>query len=124
MNVRFWIDGPGRRPGDVDPELRRRVHAMQLRALELQVPSYLEVGDLEELLVPDLGERLGEVTQPTLVVLGEADQPDIHAIAPRIVASLPDTTEASIPDAGHLPSMERPEAFDRLFREFLVSRPA
>jgi len=119
----YWIDGPGRRPEDVDPELRRHAHAMQLRALELQVPSYLEVGDLEEPLVPDLGERLGEVTRPTLVVIGEADQPDIHAIARRIVVSLPDTTEASIPDAGHLPSMERPEAFDRILEDFL-SRPA
>lgn len=119
VNVRFWIDGPGRRPEDVDPELRRRVHAMQLRALELQVPSYLEVGDLEELLVPDLDERLGEVAQPTLVVTGEADQPDIHAIARRIVASVPATTEASIADAGHLPSMERPEAFERALAGFL-----
>ena len=122
VNVRFWIDGPGRRPEDVDPELRRHAHAMQLRALELQVPSYLEVGDLEEPLVPDLGERLGEVTRPTLVVIGEADQPDIHAIARRIVVSLPDTTEASIPDAGHLPSMERPEAFDRILADFLSAR--
>ena len=122
VNVRFWIDGPGRRPEDVDLELRRHAYAMQLRALELQVPSYLEVGDLEEMLVPDLGERLGEVTQPTLVVIGEADQPDIHAIARRIVASLPETTEGSIPDAAHLPSMERPEAFDLLLEQFLSRR--
>ena len=61
--------------------------------------------------------------QPTLVVTGEADQPDIHTIAERIVASLPDTTEASIPDAAHLPSMERPELFDRLLADFL-SGPA
>ena len=122
VNVRFWVDGPARRPGDVDPELRRRAHAMQLRALELQVPSYLESGDLEEPLVPGLGERLGEVAQPTLVVVGEADQPDIHAIARRIAAALPATTEASIPDAAHLPSMERPEAFDRILEDFLSRR--
>jgi pimeloyl-ACP methyl ester carboxylesterase len=69
-----------------------------------------------------VGERLGEVTRPALVVSSEADQPDIHAIARRIVASLPDTTEASIPDAGHLPSMERPEAFDRILADFLSAR--
>src|SRR5205823_4749389 len=124
VNVRFWIDGPDRRPEDVDQGLRRRAHAMQLRALELQVPSYLEVGDLEELLVPDVGERMGEVAQPTLVLIGEADQPDIHAIARRIVASLPNTTEASVPGAAHLPSMERPELFDRLLTDFLASPPA
>jgi pimeloyl-ACP methyl ester carboxylesterase len=25
----YWIDGPGRRPEDVDPELRRHAHAMR-----------------------------------------------------------------------------------------------
>ena len=122
VNVRFWIDGPGRGPQDVDPVLRRRVHAMQLRALELQVPSYEEVGDLEELLVPDVGARLGEVVQPTLLLTGAADQPDIHAIARRLAEAIPNVSEASIAGASHLPSMERPELFDPLVTEFLSGR--
>lgn len=123
VNVRFWVDGPSRRPDDIDPDVRRRAHAMQLRALELQVPAYQADGDLEELLVPGAGDRLGEVAQPALVVVGEADQPDIHAIAERLKAGLPRASAATIPDAAHLPSMERPELFDRLVTEFL-SRPA
>jgi pimeloyl-ACP methyl ester carboxylesterase len=119
VNVRFWIDGPGRRPQDVDADVRRRAHAMQLRALELQVPSYEADGDLEELLVPDAGDRLGEVAQPALVLVGEADQPDIHAIAERLVGGLAHSIAASIPDAAHLPSMERPELFDGLVTDFL-----
>jgi 3-oxoadipate enol-lactonase len=125
VNVRFWVDGPGRRPEDVDADVRRRAHAMQLRALELQVPAYEADGDLEELLVPDVGDRLGEVTQPALVLIGEADQPDIHAIAERLAAGLPHARTGSIPDAAHLPSMERPELFDALVTGFLaLSRPA
>jgi pimeloyl-ACP methyl ester carboxylesterase len=123
VNVRFWVDGPGRRPDEVDPDVRRRAHAMQLRALELQVPAYERNGDLEELLVPDAGERLGEVRRPSLVVVGEADQPDIHAIGERLAAGIPGARKATIPDAAHLPSMERPELFDRLVTGFL-SRPA
>jgi 3-oxoadipate enol-lactonase len=123
VSVRFWVDGPGRRPEAVDAVLRRRAHAMQLRALELQVPAYERDGDLEELLVPDVGDRLGEVGQPALVLVGEADQPDIHAIAERLAAGLPDARTGTIPDAAHLPSMERPELFDRLVTGFL-SRPA
>jgi 3-oxoadipate enol-lactonase len=96
---------------------------MQLRALELQVPAYERDGDLEELLVPDAGERLGDVAQPALVVTGEADQPDIHAIAERLAGGLPRAETATIPDAAHLPSMERPGLFDRLLGRFL-SRPA
>jgi pimeloyl-ACP methyl ester carboxylesterase len=125
VNVRFWVDGPGRRPADVDADVRRRAHAMQLRALELQVPAYEADGDLEELLVPDAGDRLGEVTQAALVLTGEADQPDIHAIAERLAADLPHARTGSIPDAAHLPSMERPELFDELVTDFLaLSRPA
>jgi pimeloyl-ACP methyl ester carboxylesterase len=123
VNVAFWVDGPGRRPEDVDADVRRRAHAMQLRALELQVPAYERDGDLEELLVPDAGERLGDVAQPALVVTGEADQPDIHAIAERLAGGLPRAETATIPDAAHLPSMERPGLFDRLLGRFL-SRPA
>jgi pimeloyl-ACP methyl ester carboxylesterase len=119
INVRFWVDGPGRRPEDVDAAVRRRAHAMQLRALELQVPAYERDGDLEELLAPDVGDRLGEIGQPALVLVGEADQPDIHAIAERLAAGLPAARTATIPDAAHLPSMERPELFDRLVTGFL-----
>jgi pimeloyl-ACP methyl ester carboxylesterase len=92
---------------------------MQLRALELQVPAYERDGDLEELLAPDVGDRLGEIGQPALVLVGEADQPDIHAIAERLAAGLPAARTATIPDAAHLPSMERPELFDRLVTGFL-----
>lgn len=122
-NVRFWVDGPRRRPEEVDADVRRRVHAMQLRALELQVPSYEADGDLEELLVPDAGDRLGEVAQPALVLVGEADQPDIHAIAGRLMGGLAHPTAATIPGAAHLPSMERPALFDGLVTDFL-SPPA
>ena len=59
--------------------MRDHVRAMQRRALELQVPVWEEAD--EELLVPDLGERLGEIRQPALVLVGEVDQPDIHTIA-------------------------------------------
>jgi 3-oxoadipate enol-lactonase len=119
VNVRFWVDGPRRRPEDIDAEVRRRAHAMQLRALELQVPAYDADGDLEEPLVPDAGDRLGDVTQPALVLVGEADQPDIHAIAERLAAGLIHAHTATIPDAAHLPSMERPELFDELVTGFL-----
>ena len=51
----------------------------------------------EEPLVPDLADRIGEVQAPTLVVIGEEDAPDIHAIADRLVREIPDARRASIP---------------------------
>jgi 3-oxoadipate enol-lactonase len=122
LNVRFWVDGPRRDAAQVDASVRDHVRAMQRRALDLQVPVWEDAE--EELRVPDLGERLGEIRQPALVLVGEVDQPDIHAIAARLGEGLPNATSATIPAAAHLPSLERPEPFDRLVTEFLVSAPA
>jgi pimeloyl-ACP methyl ester carboxylesterase len=110
-NVRFWI-------GPADAAVRAQVHAMQLRALELQVP--VGEDDPEVPLVADLNDRLGEIAVPALVVVGALDHPDIHAIAARLVAALPHATRAEIAAAAHLPSLERPAAFDAAVAPFLA----
>jgi 3-oxoadipate enol-lactonase len=117
VNLRMWVDGPRRRPEDVDPEVRARVGEMQRRAFELQLP----VGDdaHEELLVPDLAARLAEVDVPTLVAVGDEDLPDMHAIAERLAREIPGAQHATIGGAAHVPSMERPREFDELVLGFL-----
>jgi len=119
LNVRFWVDGPQRAPDAVDPAVRDLVREMQIRAYELQLPVPEE--DVpEHPLVPDLGVRLGEITQPALVMVGECDQPDILAIAEVLRARLPHAEPAAMSDAAHVPSMERPQEFDRLVVDFLA----
>ena len=117
LNLRMWVDGPGRSPGDVAAGVRERVAVMQRRAFELQVP----VGDEaeEEPLVPDLAQRVTEIGVPTLIVVGEEDRPDMHAIADRLAGSIPHAQRATIPATAHIPSLERPEEFDRIVLEFL-----
>ena len=118
VNLRMWVDGPHRAPGEVDQEVRELVAQMQRRSFELQLPVAEEAQ--EELLVESLGERVGEVTASTLVVTGELDQPDILAIADRLSQQIPDVRLAMIPGAAHAPSLERPKEFDRLVLEFLA----
>ena len=119
VSLRTWVDGPRRTPEDVDPEVRSRVAEMQRRAFELQVP--LEDEAEEELLVEDLAQRLGEIRAPTLVLIGEEDVPDIHAIADRLAREIPGAKTGTIANAAHAPSMERPEEFARLVLAFLES---
>jgi 3-oxoadipate enol-lactonase len=69
--------------------------------------------------VLDIGDRLGEISVPTLVLVGELDVPDMHAIADRLDREIPDTRRATISGAAHVPSMERPAEFDRLVLGFL-----
>ena len=53
------------------------------------------------------------------MAVGEHDKPDFHAIAERLARELPDAELVIIPGAGHLPSVERPEATAALVRGFL-----
>jgi 3-oxoadipate enol-lactonase len=117
--LRTWVDGPRRRPEDVDSHVRARVAEMQRRAYELQLPVWETAA--EEPLVSDLSERVGEVDAPTLVLVGKEDLPDMHEIAGRLERELPNARRASIANTAHVPSMERPREFDQLVLPFLQS---
>jgi 3-oxoadipate enol-lactonase len=118
INLRMWVDGPSRSPKDVDPDLRRRVAEMQRRAFEIWRDAGGEEGEHEP-LAPDWGDRLGEIKVPTLVIVGELDRPEMLEIADRLEAEIPNVRRETIPDTAHVPSMERPEEFDRLLLDFL-----
>ena len=119
VTLRTWVDGPRRRPEDVDSDVRARVAEMQRRAYELQLPVW-ETAE-EEPLVSDLSERVSEVDAPTLVLVGEEDVRDMHEIAGRLERELPNARRASIANTAHVPSMERPREFDQLVLPFLQS---
>ncbi len=120
-NLRMWVDGPHRQPGSVDPALRELVGRMQRRAFEhwLALPEEARDAADDEALVPDLPDRLGEIAAPTLVVLGELDVIDMHAIADRLTREIPGARFASISGTAHLPSLERPDEFNALVLGFL-----
>ena len=117
-NLRFWVDGPERGPADVDPSVREHVGRMQRRALELQLPVWEEAD--ERPLVPDAATRLGELEAPTLVITGALDVADIHAMAEQLATGIAAARMEAIPEAAHLPSMERPEEFNGAVLAFLA----
>ena len=118
LNLRMWVDGPGRTAAEVDPIVRSAVAEMQHRALELQAPHWdvLE----EEMLVPDIGERLGAVQVPTLVLVGQEDVDDFQRLATRIADEIPNARLDPIPGAAHVPNLETPLAFDAVVLDFLA----
>jgi len=116
-SVHLWIDGPRRRPDEVDPALRSAVAEMTIRSYELQA----DVEDNEEsALDPPINERLGEVRCPTLVLVGDEDVADMQGIAAHVAASIPQARLETIPGASHLPGLEQPEIVNRLLLEFLA----
>jgi pimeloyl-ACP methyl ester carboxylesterase len=115
INVRHWVDGVGRPGGQADASLRQRVFEMQKRAFEIDEPEAEG-----RWLVPDRGDHLGEIRSPTLLVVGELDQPDFAAIGRRMAEEIPGARLEMMPGVAHLPPMEAPEAFSRLVLDFLV----
>lgn len=117
--LRMWVDGPGRAPEEVDPALRAQVGEMVIRSYELQQHAW-DAGAVEQdVLDPPVGERLGEVDCPTLVLVGEGDIGDMKAIAAHVAASVPGARLVPVPGAAHLPSLERADEVNGLLLEFL-----
>lgn len=115
-NLRTWVDGPGRAPDVVDPRVRELVGRMQRRAFELTA----DWDDVEEAeLDPPALERLGELTLPTLVVLGGLDLACIHDAARRVTAGVPGARCVDWPEVAHLPSLERPDDVVALVRTWV-----
>ena len=62
---------------------------------------------------PDARPLLAAIKCPTLMLVGDGDVLTPLALAEEIVAGIPGSRLAVIPDSGHLSTMERPEAVNR-----------
>lgn len=81
-------------------------------------PQDLTHPELELPVKPAL-PRLGEIHVPTLLLVGDADIPDVHAHAGAIEAGIPRARRIVISDVGHLMYLEKPAEFSRVVIEFL-----
>ena len=81
-------------------------------------PQDLTHPELELPVKPALA-RLGEIHIPTLLLVGDADIPDVHAHAGAIEAGIPRAHRVVINDVGHLMYLEKPAEFSRIVIEFL-----
>ena len=69
--------------------------------------------------MPSALPRLREIRVPTLILVGDADIPDVHAHAGVIETGVPNSRRVVIHDAGHLLYLELPEEFSRVVIRFL-----
>jgi 3-oxoadipate enol-lactonase len=103
LNADFWLESP---------EPRDRVIEMQERAFQLEAESEAEGEEPESV-------DLAAITARTLVGVGELDKRDFHEIAQRLAREIPQTESVVIAGAGHLPSLDRPEATASVICRFL-----
>ena len=117
LNLRMWVDGPQRGPGDVDAEVRERVRVMQLDAFRVEMPPGVERVRLD----PPADARLAELQVPTLVIVGDLDVPFVLAAAERIEREVPGARRVVVRGAAHMANLERPAEFRSIVEEFLRS---
>lgn len=112
QQARMWL------ADDADSAVRELTEEMTLRTYELQMPHEDDV----QASWPERrgAERVGDVRAPTLVVIGSEDVDDIQAIARKLATEIPGARLETIPGAGHLPSLERPDELNRLLLDFLL----
>jgi 3-oxoadipate enol-lactonase len=111
QQARMWL------APDAAADVRELTVAMTVRSYDQQLPfEDLVKGVWPE---PSAETRLAELDVPTLLVVGDADLPELRSLAERLARELPDAGLETIEGAGHLPSLERPDELNRLLLEFL-----
>jgi pimeloyl-ACP methyl ester carboxylesterase len=118
MDAVLWLDGPARDSSRIDPGYRRRAREIHKDNFSLTRFAHPE----QELKPPAIG-RLGEIKCPTLVLVGDSDTPELIKLATRLASEIPGAKLVTIANAAHLPSLERPDEFNALLSDFLLSHP-
>jgi pimeloyl-ACP methyl ester carboxylesterase len=95
------------------PHVHEFLRPMQRRAYELQT-----AGSEAEVRWPPPAP-LSSLRSRTLVLVGEHDLGDFHAIAHRIAREAADARVEVVAGAKHLPSVEEPERFEAVLFRFL-----
>lgn len=119
LGAQLWFAGPERPPEQVDQAKLELVYEMYLNALQKEAAG---IGD-EQSMSPPAAKRLSEIHVPTLIIVGDYDEPFPGLAAPFMEQGIAGVRRVDMPTA-HLPSMERPDEFNRIVLAFLGGTPA
>jgi pimeloyl-ACP methyl ester carboxylesterase len=115
INTQAWVDGPGRKPEQVEAEFRNRARKLICHTIDLGI------GEGEGAYAKPLAaERLSNIKAPTSLIIGKEDMQSIQDIANKLEAGIPGLQRIDISGTAHLPPMEKPEEFNRIVLDFLL----
>lgn len=117
LNLRLWVDGPTRAPDEVNADVREKVYQMQLLAFKIEEPKDAE----EQGLTPHAIDRLGEIKAETLILVGDLDLEEKVALSKKLIEEIQTAKLAIISGAAHMLTMEKPDDFDKIMLEFLLT---
>jgi pimeloyl-ACP methyl ester carboxylesterase len=115
LEAQIFMDGIGQPSHRVNPAVRNKMIAMNRIALANEKKGLAKE---KPPLDPPAAKRLSEIRVPVLVIVGDYDLPFLKAAGDFMARNIVGAHKATIPTA-HLPSMERPDEFNQIVREFL-----
>ena len=96
--------------------------------LAMRLRSAFTITKVQESGAKGLGslteEQVRGVKAPTLIVWGKYDELANPAGADRLERTIPGSRKVIIDDCGHMPQLEKADAFNRIVRDFLTTRGA
>jgi pimeloyl-ACP methyl ester carboxylesterase len=95
------------------PAARKKIHDLLTAA-----PQDVTHSDMAR-DVPSSLPCLHEIHAPTLILVGDADIPDVHAHSGALEIGIPNARRIVLPDTGHLLYLEKPDEFSRIVIDFL-----
>jgi pimeloyl-ACP methyl ester carboxylesterase len=113
--VEMWLSTPDLGMPRDNPAVSSRIREMALENGDYWTMDPRSLDPLE----PPAAERLAEIVAPTLILVGEHDQPYLHGTADQLATGIPGAVKRVLPGAGHLANMEEPKVFNRAVLDFL-----
>ena len=114
--LKLFLAGPRRAVDTIDKRLRDLFLDMNATSMASDFES-APTDDLD----PPAVERLGEISAPTLLVVGDEDVPPVLDCIELLEQKVKGARKVVIHDAAHLPNLEHPEEFNRVVLDFLLS---
>lgn len=114
LDAEIWLAGRDRSTKDIAASLVDLFIDMDLGALASE-------SDREKLEESQPLQDIPEIDAPVRVVVGDRDLPQVVAAAQHLAERMSDRRADVIPDAAHLPSMDRPDVFNAIIGDFLTS---
>ena len=111
--VKAWVDGPARKPGELDGAIRKKAFQMAYENKSKRKPG-VHLGFIYE---PTQLQQLAQLRMPILVITGKKDMKDIRMIA--LEYRKKGARLVVLPSAAHMVNMEQPAAFNKVVLGFL-----
>lgn len=101
------------------PKARALMHTMMVD--NFKASEYIAKG-WPQSPEPPTAERLAQIRQPTLVVIGSLDSRNLQNIADTLASEIPNARKVVIDGASHHPPVETPGEFNRVLLAYLRAR--